>query len=87
MSDPANRAELLAALAEWGVDVPAGNADDTALISSGALDSLGLVQLATWVERHVGHSVDVTTVDVSQQWDTPAGILRFIQEHRRAGPR
>jgi acyl carrier protein len=86
MSDAANREELLAALAEWGVQVPPG-ADEPALISSGALDSLGLVQLAAWVERQVGHPIDATTVDMSEEWDTPAGILRFIQEHRRAGAR
>lgn len=55
---------------------------DTSLIKSGLFDSLALFNLATWIEREVGHQVDLTKFDLSQEWETITDILNFIHKHR-----
>ena len=53
--------------------------NDTSLIRSGLLDSLALFNLALWVEREAGRPFDVTTLDLSREWDTVAGIVGFVE--------
>lgn len=53
--------------------------DDTSLIRSGLLDSFALFSLALWVEREAGRPFDVTTFDLSREWDTVAGIVGFVE--------
>jgi acyl carrier protein len=77
------RAELLAALAEGGADLPADLDDHTPLISSGVLDSTALFELALWVEERVAPGLDLTAFDLTVEWDTIAELLAFIERHAR----
>lgn len=53
----------------------------TSLIRSGLLNSLALFNIANWIEEHVAPTVDLTSFDVSKEWDTVEDILRFVQKH------
>lgn len=56
--------------------------DDTSLIKSGFFDSLALFNLATWIEQEIRTPIDLTSFDLSKEWDTIADILKFIEKHR-----
>ena len=56
--------------------------DDTSLIKSGFFDSLALLNLATWIEQEINKPIDITSFDLSKEWDTVADILKFIEKHR-----
>ena len=56
--------------------------DDTSLIRSGLLDSLGLFNLALWIEKETGSRLDLSSLDPSNEWETIPDILKFIGEHR-----
>jgi acyl carrier protein len=56
--------------------------DSTSLIRSGLLDSLGLLNVALFVEKATGGSVDVETLDVAREWDTITDIVQFIEQFR-----
>ena len=75
---PALHDDLKASLAEWGVQLPDTGAQGMALISSGALDSMGLLMLSVWIEEKVGHPIDTGQLDLPAEWDTIDCILRFI---------
>lgn len=77
------RTQLLAALEESGANLPTDLDDDTPLITSGLLDSTALFQLALWVEDHVAPGLDLTTFDLTVEWDTVARLLAFIERHAR----
>lgn len=84
---PAERelaARLRTELAGWGVRLPPDAPDEAPLISSGALDSLGLFRLLLWVEESVGRPVDPSAVDVAAAWDSVAGIVGFVTAAREA---
>jgi acyl carrier protein len=69
----------LVAVIESGDDEQDGPlADDASLIKSGRLDSLGLYSLALFIEREVGHKLDITSFDLVAEWDTVREILDFI---------
>lgn len=53
---------------------------DTSLIQSSIIDSLGLFNLAEWIEREIGMQVDRTTFNLLEEWDTIADILNFINK-------
>ncbi len=53
--------------------------EETSLIRSGLLDSLALFNLALWVEREAGQPFDLTSLDLSREWDTVAGIVEFVE--------
>ena len=59
--------------------------DRTSLIKSGQLDSLGLFNLATFVEGQIGHRIDLTAFDLAKEWDTVNDILTFISNQRSSG--
>jgi acyl carrier protein len=52
---------------------------DTPLIQSGLLDSLGLVQLAIWIEEEIGNPVNPGTFDLATEWNTVSNIVDFIE--------
>lgn len=54
-------------------------ADDVSLIKSGRLDSLGLFSVALFIEREIGHRIDLTAFDLAAEWDTIGEIIDFIQ--------
>jgi len=56
--------------------------DDTSLIRSGLIDSLGLFNLALWIEKEVHSKLDLASLDPSKEWDTIPDILNFIAKHR-----
>ena len=53
--------------------------DDTSLIKSGRLDSLGLYSVAVFIEQEIGHKLDISSFDLAAEWDTIREILDFIQ--------
>lgn len=53
---------------------------DTSLIRSGVLDSLGLFRLALWIENEMRCPIDLTSFDITELWDTPDDIARFIEK-------
>jgi acyl carrier protein len=61
---------------------PSALTDDLPLIASGAVDSLGLVQLVSFVESRYGISVATEDV-VPRNFGTLAAIARFVE--RRSG--
>lgn len=52
---------------------------DTALISSGLLDSLALFNLVTWVEERIGVPLDPTTLDLTADWRTVDELVHFVE--------
>ena len=74
------RNKLLAVLVE---SVPSLTTDQltdtTSLVRSGLVDSLGLLNVASFVEGEIGHQLDAVTLDPAREWDTIADILEFIR--------
>ncbi len=64
------------------MDLPSDLGDDTLLISEGLLDSLGLFNLALWIETQTGTPIDLTSIDPSREWNTVPDILTFVEKHR-----
>jgi acyl carrier protein len=56
---------------------------DTPLISSGLIDSLGLLQLADFVESEVGELLPVEDIDIQSEWNSVGAIVESIDRHRR----
>jgi len=59
--------------------------DDTSLIKSGLIDSMGLFNLLVWIEGKIDSKIDFTEIDVSKEWDTIADILNFLEKHQYQG--
>jgi acyl carrier protein len=74
--------ELMKALAGWSPSLGNGVERDTPLLSSGRLDSVALFQLLLWIENKVGHSIDVTAIDMPAEWNTVDSILAFIEREK-----
>jgi acyl carrier protein len=55
-------ARLGPAITEMGLD-PASIGDDFDLLTSGATDSLGIVELISTLEQHLGFSLDLSDLD------------------------
>lgn len=72
------RRRLLAVLAETNPELLDRSADTMSLIRSGLIDSLGLLNIALFVEAEIGGPVDDTALDPGHEWDTVVDILRFI---------
>jgi len=74
------RRKLLAILVE---SVPSLTTDQltdaTSLVRSGLVDSLGLLNIASFVEGEIGRQLDEVTLDPAREWDTIADILEFIR--------
>jgi len=68
---------LRPAVADWP--------DEAVLVGSGMVDSLGLMELALWVEGRLGAPLDPVSFDLATEWRTVGGVVRFL-EQRRAGP-
>ena len=58
--------------------------NDTLLVGSGLLDSLGLLQLAMWIQKEIGQPIDPEAFDLREEWQTVGTVLTFIHKHRRA---
>lgn len=77
------RDRLVDLLSERDPDIPLELDDDASLIRSGQIDSLGLFNLALWIERETGSMLDLTSVDPSNDWDTIADILKYVEKRLR----
>ncbi len=76
------RERLVRLLEEHRVDFDFDLGDDASLIRSGFIDSVGLYNLALWIENEVGSEIDLAAFDATSRWDTVADILRFIGKFR-----
>ena len=79
------REELVAELSQWGARDAGPVLDDTSLIVSGLIDSVGLFQMLLWIEEKVGSSIDPAQVDWRRDWDSVGAILLYIEQRRGAG--
>ena len=76
------REELLAELSQWGTRDIGPLQDDTSLIVSGLIDSVGLFQMLLWIEEKTGIAIDPATVNWRRDWDSVAAILHYIEQRR-----
>ena len=76
------RDRLVRLIEEGNQDSSFDFGDDTSLIRSGLLDSLGLFNLALWIEKETRSGLDLASLDPSKEWETIPDILNFIGEHR-----
>ena len=84
-STMSNRRDLVELLKRLNLGLPESWGDDTSLIRSGILDSVGLLDLLLWIESRLGRPVDPTEFDIAGQWDTVRDILRFVDTQRTGG--
>jgi len=79
------RHRLISVLETSGVELNGRLNDDTPLVKSGELDSLGLFKLALFIEREIGREVDIAAYDIAKEWNTIPDILKFIAKVRDTG--
>lgn len=82
---PHDREALIEFLGSRALMLPPDWNDDTRLIHSGILDSLALFELILWLEERLGHPVDPTRFELTEELDTVRDILRFLQRRRGEG--
>jgi acyl carrier protein len=76
--------KLIAVLEASDVVLDGEQKEETPLIKSGKLDSLGLFNLALFVESQIGSKVDVTAFNLAKEWNTVNDILKFIARFRES---
>lgn len=81
--DPSIKDRLVRLLEEGNQDSDFELGDDTSLIRSGLLDSLGLFRLALWIEKETRSKLDLESLDPAKEWDSIREILNFVAEHRK----
>jgi acyl carrier protein len=59
--------------------------DDTSLLSSGALDSLGITKLVSFVEQEFGIELAPDEI-VPENFETIAAVAQLVDEKRPAPP-
>lgn len=69
-----------AKIKDSGKSIPQDLNPSTPLISSGLLESLHLLELASLVEEEAGSPLDLTTLDFVKEWDTIDGIIKFLNK-------
>lgn len=79
---PSMRDRLVRLLEEGSQEPDCETGDDTSLIRSGLLDSLGLFHLALWIEKETRSRLDLASLDPSKEWDTIPDILNYVAKHR-----
>ena len=77
------REQLMALIAESTRHEHGAIDDDTPLISSGMVESVGLLDVALWVEARIDATVEITSFDLTAEWDTVTQILNFVEKHHR----
>lgn len=78
------RDELVRIIEASGATLPSDLDEHTSLIQSGLLDSTALFDLALWVEERVAVGLDLTSFDLTEEWDTLAKLQAFIERHTAA---
>lgn len=76
---------LIAFLEGLDVELKVELTEETSLITSGLFDSMALFQLAIWIEQELGVPLDLTELNLVEEWNTIADILNFIEKHRVTG--
>jgi acyl carrier protein len=74
--------ELIAAIEDWAPSLQGAVNRQTSLITSGRLDSLGLLRLLMWIERKVGRPIDVAAIEMAREWDCVDAIVGFVVRER-----
>ena len=82
---PSLREKLIVILETSNAELDGDLQGDTPLIKSGRLDSLGLFNLALFVESESGREVDITAYDLSKEWNTIDDLLNFITRLKASG--
>lgn len=77
---PGPSRELRQFLRESGVDLDETFSDDEPLISSGKLDSMGLVQLILWIEARTGRAIDPGAMDLAREFDSIRLVLAYVDQ-------
>ena len=79
------REELIDFIEHCGLQGLGEITGETALITSGLLDSLALFNLVTWVEERIGMPLDLTTLDLTAQWGTVDELAQFVETRAGTG--
>ena len=79
------REELIDFIEHCGLQGLGEITGETALITSGLLDSLALFNLVTWVEERIGVPLDLTTLDLTEQWGTVDELAQFVETRAGTG--
>jgi len=69
---------VIAFLRTTDAELPADVSPMTSLLRSGLLDSLALFHLFEWVELQLGCPVDVLSLDLVRDWDTPKDVADYV---------
>jgi acyl carrier protein len=80
--DDSVRARLLTVIQAAVPGFPNELTDGEPLLQSGLLDSLGLFNVAIFVEAELGQPVDLGSFDLATDWNTLGGILAFVRARR-----
>jgi len=72
-----NAAEISAFVIETTMSGVESIDDDTALFSSGIIDSMGVIALVEFIETHTGRKIKPTEITL-ENFDSVNSILRFI---------
>ncbi len=80
------RDDLLAFLADQGVELPEDVCDAVRLFECELLDSLALFNLVLWIEERTGAPIDPTTFDLAQEWASVSDIVAFVDARLAARP-
>lgn len=75
--------QLVALIRSWNLELNRDLREDTPLITSGMFDSVALFNLVLWVEEQIGSTIDPTSVDLIEEWNTIADVMAFIERRRR----
>lgn len=57
--------------------------DNTSLIKSSLFDSLALLELGILIEKEIKSKIDLTSLDIREDWDSIAKILKFIKTYKQ----
>ena len=76
------RARLIALLERSCPELPNEIRDDTPILDGALLDSVGLVELAAWIESEVGSALDLTRFNIPVEWATIGAIVAFVKKQR-----
>jgi acyl carrier protein len=84
VSTSSDRADRLLALVRELLEAAEIEAEvdvSTSLLRSELLDSLALLEIASWVDDEMSGGLDLETTRIREEWDSVADILTFIDRH------